>query len=110
MQTLFTFRGADVRGLLDFRQRHQTGRAVTLDHSHRATRHLVELANALSDLLAYRSGLVTDNPAGPAARLLQADDEHAEAEFIANQSGRSSTAACWSIPAMRQCCTAPALK
>jgi len=87
VQTLFTFGGADVRGLLDFRQRHPTGRAVTLDHSHRATRHLVQLANALSDLLAYRSGLVTDNPAGPAARLLQADDEHAEAEFIAQQIG-----------------------
>ncbi len=30
---------------------------------------------------------MTDNPAGPAARLLQADDEHAEADFIANQIG-----------------------
>ena len=87
VQTLFTFRGADVRGLLDFRQRHPTGRAVTLDHSHRATRHLVQLGNALSDLLAYRPGLVTDNPAGPAARLLQADDEHAEADFVAQQIG-----------------------
>ena len=87
VQTLFTWRGADVRGLLDFRQRHPTGQMVTLDHSHRATRHLVQLANALSDLLAYRSGLVTDNPAGPAARLLQADDEHAEADFVAQQIG-----------------------
>jgi DNA helicase-2/ATP-dependent DNA helicase PcrA len=87
VQTLFTFRGADVRGLLDFRQRHPTGRAMTLDHSHRATQHLVQLANALSDLLAYRSGLVTDNPVGPAARLLQADDEHGEAEFVAQQIG-----------------------
>ncbi len=87
VQTLFSWRGADVRGLLDFRERHPTGQEVTLDHSHRATRHLVQLANALSDLLAYRSGLVTDNPAGPAARLLQADDEHAEADFIANQIG-----------------------
>ena len=87
VQTLFSWRGADVRGLLDFSERHPTGQVVTLDHSHRATRHLVQLANALSDLLAYRSGLVTDNPAGPAARLLQADDEHAEAEFIASQIG-----------------------
>src|SRR5438067_12142862 len=77
--------GAEVRGLLDFSDRHPSSQMVTLDHSHRATRHLVQLANALSDLLAYRPGLVTDNPAGPAPRLLQADDEHAEADFIANQ-------------------------
>jgi len=87
VQTLFTFRGADVRGLLDFGERHPTGKQVTLQHSHRSTRNLVQLANVLSDLLAYRSGLVTDNPAGPHARLLQADDEHAEADFIANQIG-----------------------
>ena len=72
VQTLFTWMGADVRGLVEFSGRHPTGQMVTLDHSHRATRHLVQLANALSDLLAYRPGLVTDNPAGPAARLLQA--------------------------------------
>ncbi len=85
--SIYSWRGVDVRGLLDFRARHPSGQEVTLDHSHRATRHLVQLANVLSDLLAYRSGLVTDNPAGPAARLLQADDEHAEADFIANQIG-----------------------
>ena len=87
VQTLFTWMGADVRGLLDFSARHPTGQMVTLDHSHRATGHLVQLANVLSDLLAYRSGLVTDNPAGAPARLLQADDEHAEADYIANQIG-----------------------
>ena len=87
VQTLFTWMGADVRGLLDFSARHPTGQLVTLDHSHRATGHLVQLANVLSDLLAYRSGLVTDNPAGAPARLLQADDEQAEADFIANQIG-----------------------
>src|SRR3989442_1722922 len=45
-----------------------------LDVGHRATRNLVDLANALSDLLAYRPGLVTYNPEGPVARLSFAQD------------------------------------
>jgi DNA helicase II / ATP-dependent DNA helicase PcrA len=43
--------------------------------------------NALSDLLAYRPPLRTDNPPGPFPRLLLAEDEHAEAEFVAQQIG-----------------------
>ncbi len=38
VQTLFTWMGADVRGLLDFSERHPSSQMVTLDHSHRATR------------------------------------------------------------------------
>ncbi len=87
VQSIYCWRGADVRHLLAFGDRHPDARMVTLAHNHRATGHLVAVANALSDLLAYRPGLVTDNAAGPAARLLRADDEHAEAAFVAHQIG-----------------------
>jgi len=87
VQAVYTWRGADVRRLLGFSEQYPDARIVRLNHSHRATRHLVELANALSDLLAYRPGLVTDNPAGPVAKLLIADDEHSEAAFVAHQIG-----------------------
>ena len=58
VQTLFTWMGADVRGLVEFSGRHPTGQMVTLDHSHRSTRHLVQLANALkrSACLPLRTG------------------------------------------------------
>jgi DNA helicase-2/ATP-dependent DNA helicase PcrA len=86
-QCIYGWRSADFGRLLHFADRYPDARVVTLSQSHRSTGHLVELANALSDLLGYRKGLVTDNPPGPAARLLQADDEAAEAAFVAHQIG-----------------------
>jgi DNA helicase II / ATP-dependent DNA helicase PcrA len=84
-QAIYGFRGADVRFLLGFAQRFPDARTLTLEHNFRATARLVRIGNALNELLAYRPGQVTDNPDGPPARLLVADDEHAEAEFVANQ-------------------------
>ncbi len=84
-QTIYAFRGADVRFLLGFQRALPDATQVTLGQNFRSTGHLVQLANALNDLLAYRPGQVTDNPAGPRARLLVADDEHAEAELVAGQ-------------------------
>jgi DNA helicase-2/ATP-dependent DNA helicase PcrA len=86
-QCIFTWLGADAHRLLGFADRYPDARVVTLDVSHRATRNLVALANALSDLLAYRPGLVTYNPEGPWARLTCAEDEQAEAALIARQIG-----------------------
>jgi DNA helicase-2/ATP-dependent DNA helicase PcrA len=86
-QAIFSWLGADPRQLVNFADLYPDAQTVNLDVSHRATRNLVELANALSDLLAYRPGLVTYNPEGPSARLTCAEDEQAEAALIARQIG-----------------------
>jgi DNA helicase-2/ATP-dependent DNA helicase PcrA len=86
-QSIFRWRGADHRALLTFPERYPAATVTTLDLCHRSTGHLVAVGNALSDLLAYRPPLRTDNPPGPFPRLLLAEDEHAEAEFVARQIG-----------------------
>ncbi len=86
-QAIFGWRGADPRALLSFRERYPGAQVVTLDENHRSTGRLVALGNALGDLLAYRPPLWTDNPPGPFPRLLLAEDEHAEAAFVAHQIG-----------------------
>jgi DNA helicase-2/ATP-dependent DNA helicase PcrA len=86
-QSIYAFRGADTRFLLSFEQAFPGACRVSLDHNFRASGGLVELANALNELLAYRPAQVTDNPVGPPACLYVADDEQAEAAFIANQIG-----------------------
>jgi DNA helicase-2/ATP-dependent DNA helicase PcrA len=82
-QCIFTWLGADPHRLLGFVDRYPEAQVVNLDVSHRATRNLVDLANALSDLLAYRRGLITYNAGGPAARLTCVEDEQSEAALIA---------------------------
>ena len=86
-QSIYGFRGADVRFLLRFERAFPGAVSLSLDHNFRSTGRLVELGNALGDLLAYRPAQVTDNPAGLPAHLFVADDEQAEACFIANQIG-----------------------
>ena len=84
-QAIFTWLGADPSFLLDYPLLHPRAEMVTLAHNHRATAHLVELANALGDLLDQPARLVTDNPTGPLARVIAAEDPQAEAEFVAHQ-------------------------
>ncbi len=87
LQSIFRWLGADPSFLLDFPRLYPTAAMFTLVHNHRSTAHLVELANALGDLLDQPSRLVTDNPPGPLARLVAAEDAHAEAELVAHQVG-----------------------
>jgi DNA helicase-2/ATP-dependent DNA helicase PcrA len=84
-QSIYSFRGADVRFLLGFDRDFPGAVQLSLDRNFRSTNRLVGLANALNDLLAYRPAQVTDNPEGPPARLYVAEDEQDEAAFIANQ-------------------------
>jgi DNA helicase-2/ATP-dependent DNA helicase PcrA len=86
-QAIFSFRGADPRALQRFAERFSRDSTIVLDKNHRSTGHLVAVGNAISDLLGCRPPLFTDNPAGPFPRLLLAEDEHAEAHFVAHQIG-----------------------
>src|SRR6266545_721897 len=87
LQSIFRWLGADPTFLLDFPRLYPGAAMVTLVHNYRSTAHLVGLANALGDLLEQPSRLVTDNPPGPLARLVAAEDAQAEAEIVAHQIG-----------------------
>jgi DNA helicase-2/ATP-dependent DNA helicase PcrA len=82
-QTLYGWRGADVRFLLDFRRDFPEARVVRLDQNFRSTGRIVDLANALGAGLAYGRPLWTDNPRGEPALLYVGPDEPAEADFVA---------------------------
>jgi len=82
-QTLYAFRGADVRFLRAFERDFPGARTVRLDENFRATGRLVDLANALGAGLAYGGPLRTANPPGQVALLHVAADEAGEAAFVA---------------------------
>jgi len=84
-QCIFRWRGADPHAMQRFVQHHPGANHVTLDKNHRSTSRLVQLSNGLAELLPNRSPLYTDNPVGPLPRLLLAEDEQAEAIFVAGQ-------------------------
>src|SRR5712692_2755466 len=86
-QSIFTWLGADPGFLLDFPRLYPGAASFTLNHNHRSTAHLVELANSLGDLLDQPPRMATDNPPGPLAHLVAAEDTLAEAELVAHQVG-----------------------
>ena len=85
LQTLYGWRGADVRFLVDFQREFPEARIVSLDQNFRSTGRIVDLANTLSAALPYSRPLWTDNPSGETALLHVAPDERAEAAFVATE-------------------------
>ncbi|MGE3795878.1 MAG: ATP-dependent helicase [Dehalococcoidia bacterium] len=88
LQTLYGWRGADSRFLLEFERDFPEARVIGLDQNFRATGRLVDLANTLGAPLPYGRRLWTDNPPGELARLHAADDDGAEAAFVAAEIAR----------------------
>ncbi len=82
-QTLYGWRGADVRFLDGFRRDFPETRIMSLHQSFRSTRQIVDCANALGASLPSSRLLWTDNNFGGPIRLYVAADERAEAAFVA---------------------------
>lgn len=91
-QTVFTWRGADVRFVRAFLDDFPEARVIGLEHNFRSTGRIVDLANALGRPLAYYRPLTTDNPPGEPSLLVVNTDERAEAQFIAAEIARLGSA------------------
>jgi DNA helicase-2/ATP-dependent DNA helicase PcrA len=87
-QTLYGWRGADIRFLDAFRRDFAETRIMNLSQNFRSTRQIVDLANALGASLPASRMLWTDNAFGGAIRFHMAADEQAEAAFVAEEIGR----------------------
>jgi DNA helicase II / ATP-dependent DNA helicase PcrA len=84
-QTIYGWRGADVRLLLAFQQDFPGARILTLDQNFRSTGRIVAFANALGAPLEHRRPLWTDNEDGAPVVVRSAADDDDEATFIAGE-------------------------
>jgi len=84
-QTLYGWRGADIRFLDGFRRDFPETRIMSLHQNFRSTRQIVDCANALGASLPSSRPLWTDNALGGPIRLHVAASEEAEAAFAANE-------------------------
>jgi DNA helicase-2/ATP-dependent DNA helicase PcrA len=88
-QSIYAFRGADVRNILEFERDYQDARVVVLDRNYRSTQTILDAANAV---IANNRGrtpkhLWTDLGTGDPVTVYRAEDEHDEAAFIAERLG-----------------------
>ena len=84
-QSIYGFRGADIRNILEFEDAFPDAHVVKLEQNYRSTQTILSAANAV---VAYNRGrkskaLWTDLGEGDPVRLRELSDEHAEARFVA---------------------------
>jgi len=88
-QSVYRWRGADLRNILDFEKDYPDCRVVALEQNYRSTKRILEIA---STVIAHNRArkdkrLWTDNGEGDRASVYRAWDESEEAGFVA-QSAR----------------------
>ncbi len=86
-QSIYKFRGADIKNILQFEKYFPTAKVVKLEQNYRSTKNILEAANAVIHNNAGRKDktLWSDNEQGEKIDLYQAEDGYAEAEMVASE-------------------------
>ncbi len=89
-QSIYRFRGASLRNILDFEHDFAGTRVIRLEQNYRSTKRILAIASTVIANNAGRKGktLWTENAEGDQARVYRAWDEHEEAVFVAATIGR----------------------
>lgn len=87
-QSIYSFRGATVRNILDFPQQFtQPARIVTLERNYRSTQPILDVSNAVIAAAPERHAktLWTDKPSAGRPQLVLVPDEAQQARFVAER-------------------------
>ncbi len=86
-QSIYKFRGAEIRNILDFERDHPGARTIQLEQNYRSTGTILDVAGAVIAHNTARKGkrLWTENARGEAVELFRAPDDRAEATWIARR-------------------------
>jgi len=86
-QSIYAFRGANIRNILDFEQDFPNATSILLEQNYRSTQTILNAANAVIGHNSDRKPKRLWSDAGNGAPIIGyvADDEHDEARFIAEE-------------------------
>jgi ATP-dependent DNA helicase UvrD/PcrA len=84
-QSIYAFRGADIRNILDFERDFPGTRTIPLEQNYRSTNSILGAANAVITHNRERKekNLWSELGEGEPVRVVEVEDEHAEARFVA---------------------------
>lgn len=86
-QSIYSWRGADIRNILDFEKIFPEAMLVKLEQNYRSSKKIIDGAAHVIAHNAERKGKViwTENPEGDLIRVMECRDEKAEGDFIAQE-------------------------
>ena len=84
-QSIYGWRGADIRNIMDFEQDYPEARTIKLEQNYRSTKNILAAANAVIEhnINRKKKELWTENATGEKITVYEAGDERDEAQFIA---------------------------
>lgn len=85
-QNIYSWRGADIKNILNFEQDYAGAKVVLLEQNYRSTQNILSVANSIIAKNIHRreKNLFTENGEGEKISTYVAFDESDEASFIAN--------------------------
>lgn len=83
-QSIYAFRGANVRNILDFRKLFQDASIIPLEHNYRSTQPVLDIANGILAHAAesFSKHLYTDREGGDLPALVRPFSDNSEAELV----------------------------
>jgi DNA helicase II / ATP-dependent DNA helicase PcrA len=86
-QSIYSWRGADIRNILEFENDYKGTRTIKLEQNYRSTKTILESANRVINKNSGRKDktLWTENEQGYPIKILQTFDEQEEAGFVSKE-------------------------
>ena len=83
-QSIYAWRGADIRNILDFEQDYADARVIKLEQNYRSTQPILSGASAViaNNYDRKDKDLFTDREGGSPIRFYEAEDDREEAQFV----------------------------
>ncbi len=92
-QSIYKFRGSDITNILNFEKDYPESLAIKLEQNYRSTKNILDVAQKVIELNPEQKPKIlwTENLRGEKIWLYEAEDERAEAEFVARRIIKLST-------------------
>ena len=84
-QSIYAFRGADIRNIMEFERDFPETKVISLEQNYRSTNSILQAANYVISHNRERKekNLWSDLGEGELVRVVETEDEHSEARFVA---------------------------
>ncbi|MBL7665579.1 MAG: UvrD-helicase domain-containing protein [Bacteriovoracaceae bacterium] len=86
-QSIYSWRGADIRNILDFEKIYHEAKIFKLEQNYRSSKNIIEAASHVISLNQQRKGkeMWTDNDAGDSIDIVECPDDRDESQFLVDE-------------------------